>query len=81
MKVAEVAFATMLVVMFLAQGVLAQDPTPTPEIKDIANDINDTGAFIFPLLAQIAGVIGGLVLIVNLIRPFLHFFEERESLQ
>jgi hypothetical protein len=59
-------------------------PTATPTIisaSDIAVDLNDAGAYLFPPMAAIGGAVAGLMLIVNLTRPFWHFFEERESLQ
>jgi len=77
MKAKAIVFATILLLVF-ARYALAD---PSPPIEDIAMDVGDTGAFVFPLFAEIAGVVGGLVLIINLLRPFFHFFEERESLQ
>jgi len=67
---------------------LTQTDTPTPtattttiSASDLAADLNDAGAYLFPLMAAIGGAVAGLLLIVNLIRPFWYFFEERESLQ
>ena len=85
----------LLILLALSvRGIEAQEETPTPtptatptatptpiSASDLAADLNDAGGYLFPLMAVAGGVVAGLLLIINLIRPFWHFFEERESLQ
>ena len=44
--------------------------TPTPiSINDLADDVNDTGKYLFPAFAAAAGLVGAVAFILNIIRP------------